>query len=176
MKSVKAIRVLLVNPQDEPIGEEEKLMAHRYAMLHRAFSVLVFREPSNKKDVLLQQRNLKKYHCGGLWSNTCCSHPGPEENDLQKTAQSRLLEEMGLAIPLEEKGVFHYVAAFDNGLYENEIDHVFIGFAKDVPIRINEEEVAAYRWVDVEFLQQDLIQNPKKYTPWLAQTLRIALD
>ena len=66
--------VVLVNEKDEPVGTMEKMEAHRQAVLHRAFSVFVF---NKNGDVLMQQRAFSKYHSGGLWTNTCCSHPRP---------------------------------------------------------------------------------------------------
>ena len=64
-------QVLLVNLNDEVIGLEEKMAAHEKTLLHRAFSVFLF----NENKVLLQKRASSKYHCPGLWTNTCCSHP-----------------------------------------------------------------------------------------------------
>ena len=168
--------VILVNPSDIAIGQEEKILAHRYGMLHRAFSILIFRDREGKKEILLQQRNKQKYHAGGLWTNTCCSHPQPQEKSLQQSAENRLKDEMGIDVSLQKKGVFHYLAKFDNGLYENEIDHVFIGYYdSDDTIPVNPDEVEDYRWVEVTTLQQDLEQSPTLYTPWLKQALQIAL-
>ena len=65
--------VILVDEEDNQIGKEEKLKAHQQAKLHRAFSILVFNE---KGELLLQKRARTKYHSPGLWTNTCCSHPG----------------------------------------------------------------------------------------------------
>ncbi|HTG55581.1 MAG TPA: NUDIX domain-containing protein, partial [Niabella sp.] len=69
-------QVVLVDKDDNRIGLMEKLEAHEKGLLHRAFSVLLF---NSQKELLLQQRAFDKYHCGGLWTNTCCSHPRPEE-------------------------------------------------------------------------------------------------
>lgn len=167
--------VILVNPSDEAIGKEEKLLAHQYGMLHRAFSVLIFREENGKRELLLQQRNINKYHSGGLWTNTCCSHPRPNEADLLIAAQNRLQEEMGITIPLHKKGRFHYIAKFDNGLCENEIDHVFVGTYKgNGTIQINPDEVDDFQWVEVNALKDNLLTFPERYTPWLRQALEIA--
>lgn len=167
--------VILVNPSDHQIGKEEKILAHQHAMLHRAFSVFIFRERHGQTELLLQQRSKKKYHGGGLWTNTCCSHPRPKEN-LLKSAEKRLKEEMGITVKLKKKGVFHYVAKLNNGLYENEIDHVFVGTYEDnKKIPINRKEVDNYRWVEVKKLKRDLIAHPKKYSPWLKQALALAL-
>ena len=70
-------RVILVDADDNVTGECEKLTAHKQqGQRHRAFSIFV----SNKSgELLLQKRAGDKYHAPGLWSNTCCSHPQPNE-------------------------------------------------------------------------------------------------
>ena len=45
--------VVLVDEQDQEIGQLEKLEAHRLGLLHRAFSVLIF---NSNGELLLQQR------------------------------------------------------------------------------------------------------------------------
>ena len=69
-------KVVLVNEQDEAIGIEDKIRAHLLGVLHRAFSVFVINAAGQ---LLMQKRALTKYHSRGLWSNTCCSHPRPDE-------------------------------------------------------------------------------------------------
>ena len=73
------IEVQLVDAQDQPTGVMEKIEAHRVGLLHRALSVIIF---NSKKEILLQRRALGKYHSPGLWTNTCCSHPYPQEPPL----------------------------------------------------------------------------------------------
>ena len=68
--------VILVDEKDQQIGLMEKLEAHQKGVLHRAFSVFIF---NSKKELLLQRRAIDKYHCGGLWTNTCCSHQKEKE-------------------------------------------------------------------------------------------------
>jgi len=162
--------VILVNEQDEILGEEEKLKAHQLALCHRAFSIFIFKDKI-QQEVLLQQRAKNKYHCGGLWTNTCCSHPQPFEKTL-KSGQRRLQEELGFSVPLKEVGVFHYQAEFDNGLTENEVDHVLMGFysGKIIP---DQNEIADFSWVKMSDLKKDLKQHPNKYTPWFLPALKI---
>lgn len=49
--------VVLVDEQDQAIGQLEKMEAHRMGLLHRAFSVLIF---NTKGELLLQQRAAHK--------------------------------------------------------------------------------------------------------------------
>ena len=165
--------IILVDDQDCEIGVAEKLAAHQQNLLHRAFSVFIFRE-NQERELLLQQRAFDKYHSGGLWTNTCCSHPRKGEDTLS-AGKRRLREELGLVTSLTDVGRFHYNVHFSNGLSENEMDHVLIGtIAKDTPIIPNPEEIHAYRWITLPRLQQELAAYPEQFTPWFAQALEIA--
>jgi diphosphomevalonate decarboxylase len=168
--------VILVDPEDNPIGTAEKLAAHREALCHRAFSIFIFRYRKQVLELLLQQRSTQKYHGGGLWTNTCCSHPRPGEDTLS-AAYRRLNTEMGFSAPLKTVGVFHYFAQLDNGYSENEIDHVLIGFCDTIEQPdFAPEEIQATQWMSITAIEQDLARHPKRYTPWFKQALGIASD
>ena len=154
-------QVILVDEQDNPIGLMEKMEVHEKAILHRAFSVFVF---NHQGQLLLQQRALTKYHSAGLWTNTCCSHPRPEEST-EAAATRRLSEEMGFCTSLEKVFNFIYTAHFDNGLTEHEFDHVFIGFFDGV-IKPNTEEVNSFQYISFDEIDVHLISTPEIYTEW----------
>lgn len=160
-------KVILVDKNDKEIGVEEKIKAHREGKLHRAFSIFVF---NSSGELLLQKRAKTKYHSGGLWSNTCCSHPIPKE-PIKETIHKRLKEEMGFDCVLKEVFSFIYKANFENGLSEYEFNHVFIGNFDGKPIP-NPKEVEKWKWVNKEKLKKDIKERPKKYTFWF----KIALD
>ena len=168
------MNVILVNSADQVVGEMEKLAAHQQGLLHRAFSVFIFRSTEQRREVLLQQRADGKYHSGGLWTNTCCSHPQPGETTLA-AGERRLMEEVGIAVKLCEVGSFIYRADFDNGLSEHELDHALIGEYSGALDYVNPEEIQAVRWIKIDQLQQDLVANPQNYTAWFAQALAIAV-
>lgn len=155
------MNVILVNENDEPIGQMEKLEVHQKALLHRAFSIFIFNE---KNELLLQKRADTKYHSPGLWTNTCCSHPQPGQETLP-AAQKRLQEEMGINAVLEKAFHFIYKAPFENGLTEHELDHVFIGrYAGDIVP--NAEEVSDYCYKSINEIKASLLTHPQKYTAW----------
>lgn len=158
---MKEEQVILVNEKDEPIGLMNKMEAHEKAVLHRAFSVFVL---NDKNEVMLQQRAHHKYHSPLLWTNTCCSHQRAGETNLQ-AGKRRLYEEMGFNAELKELFHFIYKAPFDNGLTEHELDHVMIGYSNEVP-SINPEEVESWKWMKIEDIKEDMIQNPALYTIW----------
>ena len=158
---MKIQQVILVNENDEPTGAIEKMEAHEKALLHRAFSIFIF---NSKGEMLLQQRAMKKYHSGGLWSNACCSHPQPGE-ETYEAAQRRLNEEAGFTTPLKKIFDFIYKMEFDNGLTEYELDHVFTGIY-DGKINLNKEEVMNFCYKRMEDIRHSLQTHPQKYTAW----------
>lgn len=153
--------VVLVNEQDEVLGFMEKMEAHEKGVLHRAFSVFIHR---NGK-ILLQQRSLNKYHSGGLWTNTCCSHPRFNES-LAEAGSRRLQEEMGILCPVKPHFHFIYRVQLDSGLIENELDYVLFG-SYDGVISPNPDEVMDYKWMDWNDLKEDITTHPERYTSWL---------
>jgi isopentenyl-diphosphate delta-isomerase type 1 len=165
--------VILVDQNDQVLGVEEKIKVHQKGLCHRAFSVFIYRKTPSL-EILLQKRASHKYHSPNLWTNTCCSHPRPGEDTI-KAGERRLEEEMGIRIPLQNIGCFHYIAHFDNGLIENEMDHVLIGAYVREDIQPNPEEVAAYRWIKADSLQQAVQEDPGQFTPWLSSALEMVL-
>ena len=165
-------QVILVDENDNQIGTEEKLKAHQNGgKLHRAISVLVF---NSKGELLLQRRALSKYHCGGLWANTCCTHPRPGEKAID-AAHRRLKEEMGFDAELKEVFPLLYKAEFNNGLTEWEYDHVFVGHYNG-EVKPNTEEVDSYRWISMKELKEDIEKNPAKYAEWFKIIFRRFLE
>lgn len=154
-------QVILVDKNNQPIGTGEKMAVHQKGQLHRAFSIFIF---NSRKRLMLQKRAISKYHCGGLWTNACCSHPRVDEN-IDTAVHRRLKEEMGFDCQLKEAFTFIYKAKLDHGLTEHEFDHVLIGTFDDQP-KINPEEADDWKWIDLEDLKKDIAQNPQNYTPW----------
>jgi len=153
--------VILVDRMDNEIGREEKMKAHEDGVLHRAFSVFIFNE---NREMLLQQRALKKYHSAGLWTNACCSHPRPGET-VEAAAHRRLKEELGFDCRLDPKFHFIYRAEFDNGLTEHEFDYVLFGTYSG-QIDFNTDEVATVKWLSIEDVREELNLRPEHYTVW----------
>lgn len=167
------IEVILVDQSDREIGKMEKVEAHVKGLLHRAFSVFVFREENGEIELLLQQRAARKYHSGGLWSNTCCSH-AKLNTPIGETAKERMVEEMGFSCPLTNLGSFYYHADLEHGMIEHEIDHVFIGQCNPTEIPFNLDEVQDYQWMPCQKFEQELQIHPEKYTAWLPLAWNLA--
>ncbi|OYQ34648.1 isopentenyl-diphosphate delta-isomerase [Niveispirillum lacus] len=142
----------------------EKLHAHITGQLHLAISVFVF----DGDWVLLQRRASGKYHCGGLWANTCCSHPHWRET-VEACATRRLTEELGVTLPLNRHLTVDYEADVGGGLREHERVTLFSASVdrNQMVLRPDPQEVAATRWVRINDLQREVAQWPEHFTPWL---------
>jgi isopentenyl-diphosphate delta-isomerase len=168
-----APRVILVDAADRPIGEAEKLAAHQPpGQLHRAISAFVL---DDEDRLLLQRRADVKHAFAGAWSNSCCTHPEPGES-VEAAAERRAAEELGLRLRFESVGVFTYRATDPaSGLVEHEVDHVLVGRSSATP-EPNPDEVAAVMVVTLAELQEQLEEQPERFTPWLAPALEVLLD
>jgi isopentenyl-diphosphate delta-isomerase len=153
--------IALVDENDLVTGYEDKMLVHKEGLLHRAFSIFVL---NSKNEIMLQQRAFEKYHSGGLWTNTCCSHMVLGEK-FEITIHKRLFEEMGFDCALERVHSFRYQTHFQNGLIENELDHIYLGRFNNIP-NVNPAEVCNWKWMDIDQIAVDLEQNEEKYTYW----------
>ncbi len=155
-------QVILVDSTGNPVGTAPKMEAHQHGgQLHLAISVVVF---DDKGRMLIQRRSSGKYHSGGRWANTCCSHPRPGES-LETAAHRRLREEMGFDCSLKEAFDFTYRIDVGGEMTEHEYDHVFVGKFDGQP-HPSPEEVSEYRWVSLEELYRDVRADSKDYAPW----------
>lgn len=154
-------KVILVNENDHEIGFIDKLEAHKKGLLHRAFSIMLFNDEGK---MIIQKRAKTKYHSAGKWSNTCCSHPRPNET-MEEAINRRLKEEMGISTILQFVYKFSYKVKLENGLFEHEFDHVFAGKFSGKPL-LNLAEVEDWKYISLQDLRKDLAANPTNYTEW----------
>ena len=161
----------------------DKLKAHQLGLQHYAFSILLFNE---NNEILLQKRAKCKYHSGGLWSNTCCSHfrNNKEFANKEDTAKARLKEELGIDFnnALTHITTFSYnkpVIANNNNndnddkyLIENEVDDVFVGkITSNTKLHLNKNEVDDVKFVNFDKLAIAIKTNNSIYTPWLIEIM-----
>jgi isopentenyl-diphosphate Delta-isomerase len=155
-------QLILVDDHDREIGYQGKADCHLgFGVLHRAFSIFVFNEDN---ELLLQQRSPSKMLWPGYWSNTCCSHPRRGE-DIVDAVTRRLKQELGFTCPLEYLYKFKYQAQFGAVGAEHELCSVYFG-RYDGPVDVNVTEIAAWRFVGVAALEQELKRAPDTFTPW----------
>ena len=155
-------KLIWVDLFDNEIGSGDKLETHVNSQLHRAFSVFFVHDGK----MLIQRRAMEKYHSGGLWANTCCSHPRWGEA-LADAVQKRLEEELGISqgsCEPQELFSFNYFSQYD-GLSEYEIDHVFLAdYCGE--IQADPDEIMELRWVALDDLQREMEAEPQKFSTW----------
>jgi isopentenyl-diphosphate delta-isomerase len=182
----------LVDDAGQTVGVAGKLAAHQApGHLHRAFSVFLFSAadpgfsapgpgfgatapgpaPSGPL-MLLQRRAAGKYHSPGVWSNTCCGHPRPQE-DPRAAAVRRVREELGLAsVALTEAGIVRYRHPDpDTGLVEHEYNHLFTGWVSQPPDP-DPAEVSATTLVSAADLARLRVHEP--FSAWFDTVLEAA--
>ena len=161
--------VVLVDGDDKEIGTMPKASVHQTETpLHRAFSFFLF---NSKGELLLQQRSSKKKTWPLVWSNSCCGHPLPGE-ERREAVKRRLKDEPGLTgAEVKEVAPYRYCFTKD-GVMENEICPIFIGFSDQAPV-INPEEVEAVRWVPWREFLEEIRSKPGTYSPWCEEEAEI---
>lgn len=155
-------QLIKVDIYDNEIGYGGKMEIHQKGELHRAFSIFLV----DGDRMLIQRRNPDKYHSGGLWANSCCSHPRKGEA-LEEAVKRRLEQELGVAADCKELFTFVYFSKYSDQMHEYEYDHVFLGeYSSGEEIPFDPEEIAEVRWVTLNWLEQDLVQHPERYSSW----------
>ncbi|TFD06976.1 isopentenyl-diphosphate Delta-isomerase [Cryobacterium sp. TMT1-21] len=161
--------VVLLDEAGHEIGTAPKLSVHdTNTALHLAFSCHVL-NPAG--DVLVTRRALAKKTWPGVWTNSFCGHPLPDEpmtEAITRRARFELgLEVTDLAVTLPD---FRYRAVDSSGIVENEICPVYLARADADPVP-NPDEVMEFAWVDPATLQRAVRDAPWAFSPWLGLQL-----
>lgn len=155
--------VVLVDEQNNVIGTAPKETVHTTdTPLHRAFSLFLF---NSKKQVLLTKRAENKKTFPGVWTNAVCGHPGPDESNVS-AAKRRMNDELGIqGSDLKEVAPYRYRFADKNGIVENEICPILVGYTDENP-KPNPDEVSDWKWMDWHAFLGETKKNPGPYSPW----------
>ena len=157
--------VVLVDEQNNVLGTTPKETVHTAnTPLHRGFSAFIF---DFEGKILLQQRSHTKKTWPLVWSNSCCGHPGLEENNVD-AVRRRLKLELNLEVSdLFEVEPYRYKFTRD-GIMENEICPVFVGFTNNLPM-INPNEVEATKWQDWRVFIEEIKNSPQNWSDWCVE-------
>ncbi len=151
----------------------DKMEAHQQGARHLAISIFLF----SGRELLIQRRAAGKYHSGGLWANTCCSHPNWGES-MVDCAHRRLYEELGIAASMKRATIIDYDADVGGGLREVEQVHLFHGNVdrESLELKLNPEEVSEVDWVSLDTLKLRMQDRPEQFSAWFKIYLGSALD
>lgn len=167
-------QVVLLDESDEPVGVAAKREVHGSATpRHLAFSAYVFDDADR---LLVTRRALDKQAWAGVWTNSCCGHPGPGEAT-EDAVRRRLQEELGL-VPTSIRLVlpdFSYVAVAPEGVVENEFCPVYICRVDAEPVLVP-TEVIEYQWVPWRDFQSLSQSSPWVLSPWAVEQTALMRD
>jgi len=160
--------ILRVDKNDNVVGEVQRDAAHNgKGVLHRAFLALVFNKKGDK--ILLAKRSRFKKLWPGFWDGTVASHQKKRET-LVRSVKREIEEEIGVKVKssqIKDLFKFYYRKSFGKIGSEHEICHVLkITLSSKRKISPDNREVSAVKWLNLKKLQDDIEENPRKYTPW----------
>ncbi|GAA3626478.1 isopentenyl-diphosphate delta-isomerase [Lentzea atacamensis] len=156
-------QVVLLAEDGSAIGVEDKAVVHHAETpLHLAFSSYVFDSAGR---IVLTRRALHKKTFPGVWTNTCCGHPLPDE-DMGQAVLRRLRDELGLKCSDPELLLprFRYRAEM-GGVVENEMCPVFRVLSDDEPTPNPDEVDSAERVPWAEFASS-VLDGTREISPW----------
>jgi isopentenyl-diphosphate Delta-isomerase len=165
--------VVLLDGERRPAGTMPKAEVHTAdTPLHLAFSLYLFDAGGR---FLATRRALDKRTWPGVWTNTCCGHPGPGEAPAT-AARRRLHQELGL-VPARVEPVlpdFAYRAVAPDGTVENEVCPVFFAHLADhAPAPTPDPaEVAEWAWVPWAAFRTVATSAPWALSPWAVEQVR----
>lgn len=165
--------VVLLDDAGQPSGTAPKRLVHHAATpLHLAFSCWVLDDAGQ---TLLTRRALAKETWPGVWTNSCCGHPGPGE-PIEAAVRRRAHQELGLT--LSYLGValpdFRYRAVMANGTVENEVCPVYVARSDGSPTP-DPDEVGDLRWVTLDEVRREVDATPLAFSPWMVRQLPLLL-
>ncbi|QBJ98862.1 isopentenyl-diphosphate Delta-isomerase [Rhodococcus sp. ABRD24] len=161
--------VILLDDSGIPIGKAPKAAVHtENTPLHRAFSCHVF-APDGR--LLVTRRALTKLTWPGVWTNSFCGHPLPDESDHDAITR-RGQWELGITLtdirPLLP--MYRYRAVDSSGIVENEICPVYAATTADEPTA-NPAEVQEWSWVSASDIAAATHCAPFAFSPWFVEQI-----
>ncbi len=157
--------VVLLDTDGQRIGTAPRAEVHTTTTpLHLAFSCHLLDVDGR---LLVTRRALTKRTWPGVWTNSFCGHPRPEE-ELEDAVRRHARHELGVSVSDIEPLLpdFRYRAVDAAGIVENEVCPVFTARTVDDP-EPHVDEVAEHRWVDVADLITVVERAPWAVSPWL---------
>jgi isopentenyl-diphosphate delta-isomerase len=162
--------IVLVDDDGRAIGTMPKpLVHHGETPLHRAFSAYLF---DGTGRLLVTRRAEGKLTFPGMWTNTVCGHPGPDEDDAAAIAR-RARFELGLGVADIRPALpgYRYRAEF-RGVVENEICPVYLGRLAGSPVP-DPTEVGGWELLDWAAFRSRLAAEGDAWSPWCREQARL---
>jgi isopentenyldiphosphate isomerase len=159
------------------IGTKPRSVVHKEGLYHRSVNILVFLDSGQ---LIIQKRSQQKDVCPNKWDLSCAEHLQPGETYL-KGALRGLSEELFPSVELKEKdltrlrsaSIFKYQDDI-KGIKDFEITECWkLEIHKELleKMKLQEEEVAEIKLIELDKLKEWKDQNPENFTPWFLNEL-----
>ena len=161
--------VTLLAEDGTALGTLPKSEDHtRDTPLHLAFSCYVL---DREGRLLLTRRALAKKTWPGVWTNSFCGHPRPDET-MDEAVRRHGVGELGIHLTEIRMALpdYRYRAVDASGIVENEICPVHVTILDGDPAA-NPDEVSEWIWVEVDSLIEAVTHAPFAFSPWLVEQL-----
>lgn len=166
-----ADEVVLLDGSGRPIGRRDRVAVHTgETPRHLAFSCWLV---DGDGAVLMTRRALHKRTWPGVWTNSCCGHPRPDEDPVA-ALRRRVQEELGVEVdeisPLIPE--FSYRAVDSSGIVENEFCPVFrAALPRRTSLAPDPDEVMETIWQDPAAVQAAMSAAPYAFSPWAVEQM-----
>jgi isopentenyl-diphosphate delta-isomerase len=167
--------VVLLDADNTPVGTMAKDRVHGpRTPYHYAFSCYLF-DPSGRR-TLFTRRALGKATWPGVWTNSQCGHPGPQES-LEDAAARRAKDELGVRIEAARVVLpqFSYRATDVSGIVEHEFCPVLVATLDEDPTP-DPAEVCDWAWLDWSAAVGLARRTPALISPWAAEQIPLLDD
>jgi isopentenyl-diphosphate delta-isomerase len=162
--------VVLLSEDGEAVGVAPKASVHdEHTPLHLAFSCYVLDDDGR---LLVTRRALSKRTFPGVWTNSCCGHPGPGES-LPDAVVRRVDQELGLGLTDLRLVLprFRYVAEQD-GVRENEMCPTYVARAVG-EVRADATEVEAHQWEPWPDFRAAVLSGERDVSSWCREQVLV---
>lgn len=160
-------KIIIVDKEDRPIALKRYDKVD-YEDIYRVSALWLTDTKSG--DCLITQRKWTKHHDPGKWMAAASGTVDEGETYTQNMVKE-IEEEIGLTNLQLILGPKEFV---DDGKHRFFVQWFLAGVDKDkVTVKIQEEEVEAYAWIDTAQLIKDVADNPDKYVPSMRNALEI---
>jgi len=160
--------ITIVDENNRVIGSAPRNEVVAKGIWHRIVVVLVF---NTKGQIYIQKRAPHVQSSPNLWDHSAAGHVDAEEEP-DEAAKRELKEELGI-IAEGLKYISTYTTQRSEGdkhynrywyLYTHTSDEIF---------SLQEEEVAEGKFVDISWLEQQLLTNPDIYTDGIKKSIEM---
>jgi isopentenyl-diphosphate Delta-isomerase len=161
------MKVTVVDKKDNKIKTIDRQKAHQKLLLHRAISIIVI---NKKGEILLQQRSRQKKYWPLYWTNSCCTHPQPQETYL-KAGKRRLVQELGLKLKLKPIFKHSYCFKYKNKGGECELTQVFLAKYNKEKIKPDPTQIKTVKWLSLDKIKKQM-KTENNFTPWFKKIIK----